>query len=190
MYDNYTELTIEGITRGKELKDAFILILRKKDGTEIFPVLIDEKGFNLIMNALRHKDFTCSHLMHKLAGRVGMTMIGVRVMQPANGNTQALLDFELINEVVSITVPVEEAVVAALEAHAALWVNSESFQRITRAQSNKGAEQMALPLTAMGDKLLKEALESAVAEDNFELASLLRDELSRRNKVDNSDLIL
>ena len=95
MYDNYTELTIEGITRGKELKDAFILILRKKDSIGAFPVLIDQKGFYDIMKALKEKDYTCSHLMHQLAGRVGMTMIGARLMQPANGETKALLDFEL-----------------------------------------------------------------------------------------------
>lgn len=181
MYDNYTELTIEGITRGKELKDAFILILRKKDSIGAFPVLIDQKGFYDIMKALKEKDYTCSHLMHQLAGRVGMTMIGARLMQPANGETKALLDFELVNDVVSIAVPVAEAVVASLEAHTSLWINNEAFERQTRAQQGKGVEQMALPLTAMSDKLLQEALDNAVAEDNFELASFLHNELTRRH---------
>lgn len=186
MYDNYTELTIEGITRGKELQDAFILILRKKDGEDVFPVLLDERGYQMIFNALRHKDFTCSHLMNQLAGRVGMTMIGIRLMQPANGKTQALIDFELINEVASITVPVAEAVVAALEAHCAIWVSKDVFLRASRAQKGKDVQQMALPITAMSDKLLEEALKNAVDEENFELASFLHNEINRRKNF-NSD---
>lgn len=186
MYDNYTELTIEGITRGKELQDAFILILRKKDGEEVFPVLLDERGYQMIFNALRNKDFTCSHLMNQLAGRVGMTMIGIRLMQPANGKTQALIDFELINEVASITVPVAEAVVAALEAHCAIWVGKDVFLRASRAQQGKDVQQMALPITAMSDKLIEEALKNAVDEENFELASFLHNELNRRKNF-NSD---
>ncbi len=82
MYDNYIELMIEGMTRGRELQDAFILVLREKEGKRFLPILIPHNGYDMIANALKHKDFTCSKLMNKLAGRVGMTMIGVRLMQP------------------------------------------------------------------------------------------------------------
>lgn len=190
MYDNYVELKVEGITRGRELQDAFILILREKEGQRFFPVLIDQQGYNMIMKALRNKDFTCSHLMVKLAARVGMTPIGVRLMQPANGKTKALIDFELINEMVSITTPVAEAVVAAIETNSAIWVQRAIFERQTKVNKTD-SQSMALPITAMNDKLLNEALKSAVEEDNFELASILRDELNKRhhtNTVDDKQL--
>lgn len=180
MYDNYIELKVEGLTRGRELKDAYILILREREGERIFPVLIDEEGFNMIMQAMRNKDYTCSHLMVKLASRVGMTPIGIRLMQPANGKTQALIDFELVNEIVSITTPIAEAVVTALETRSSLWVQRTTFERQTRMNKNGGSQNMALPITAMSDKLISDALQSAVKEDNFELATILRDELNKR----------
>ena len=180
MYDNYIELKIEGLTRGRELKDAYILILREREGERIFPVLIDEEGFNMIMQAMRNKDYTCSHLMVKLASRVGMTPIGIRLMQPANGKTQALIDFELVNEIVSITTPIAEAVVTALETRSSLWVQRTTFERQTRMNKNGGSQNMALPITAMSDKLISDALQAAVKEDNFELATILRDELNKR----------
>ena len=180
MYDNYIELKVEGLTRGRELKDAYILILREREGERIFPVLIDEEGFNMIMQAMRDKDYTCSHLMVKLASRVGMTPIGIRLMQPANGKTQALIDFELVNEIVSITTPIAEAVVTALETRSSLWVQRTTFERQTRMNKNGGSQNMALPITAMSDKLISDALQAAVKEDNFELASILRDELNKR----------
>lgn len=180
MYDNYIELKVEGLTRGRELKDAYILILREREGERIFPVLIDEEGFNMIMLAMRNKDYTCSHLMVKLASRVGMTPIGIRLMQPANGKTQALIDFELVNEIVSITTPIAEAVVTALETRSSLWVQRTTFERQTRMNKNGGSQNMALPITAMSDKLISDALQAAVKEDNFELATILRDELNKR----------
>ena len=180
MYDNYIELKVEGLTRGRELKDAYILILREREGERIFPVLIDEEGFNMIMQAMRNKDYTCSHLMVILASRVGMTPIGIRLMQPANGKTQALIDFELVNEIVSITTPIAEAVVTALETRSSLWVQRTTFERQTRMNKNGGSQNMALPITAMSDKLISDALQAAVKEDNFELATILRDELNKR----------
>ena len=180
MYDNYIELKVEGLTRGRELKDAYILILREREGERIFPVLIDEEGFNMIMQAMRNKDYTCSHLMVKLASRVGMTPIGIRLMQPANGKTQALIDFELVNEIVSITTPIAEAVVTALETRSSLWVQRTTFERQTRMNKNGGSQNMDLPITAMSDKLISDALQAAVKEDNFELATILRDELNKR----------
>ena len=180
MYDNYIELKVEGLTRGRELKDAYILILREREGERIFPVLIDEEGFNMIMQAMRNKDYTCSHLMVKFASRVGMTPIGIRLMQPANGKTQALIDFELVNEIVSITTPIAEAVVTALETRSSLWVQRTTFERQTRMNKNGGSQNMALPITAMSDKLISDALQAAVKEDNFELATILRDELNKR----------
>ncbi len=180
MYDNYIELKVKGLTRGRELKDAYILILREREGERIFPVLIDEEGFNMIMQAMRNKDYTCSHLMVKLASRVGMTPIGIRLMQPANGKTQALIDFELVNEIVSITTPIAEAVVTALETRSSLWVQRTTFERQTRMNKNGGSQNMALPITAMSDKLISDALQAAVKEDNFELATILRDELNKR----------
>lgn len=180
MYDNYIELKVEGLTRGRELKDAYILILREREGERIFPVLIDEEGFNMIMQAMRNKDYTCSHLMVKLASRVGMTPIGIRLMQPANGKTQALIDFELVNEIVSITTPIAEAVVTTLETRSSLWVQRTTFERQTRMNKNGGSQNMALPITAMSDKLISDALQAAVKEDNFELATILRDELNKR----------
>lgn len=180
MYDNYIELKVEGLTRGRELKDAYILILREREGERIFPVLIDEEGFNMIMQAMRNKDYTCSHLMVKLASRVGMTPIGIRLMQPANGKTQALIDFELVNEIVSITTPIADAVVTALETRSSLWVQRTTFERQTRMNKNGGSQNMALPITAMSDKLISDALQAAVKEDNFELATILRDELNKR----------
>ena len=41
---------------------------------------------------------------------------------------------------------------------------------------------MALPIAAMSEALLREALKTAVQEERFELAAVLRDELRKREQ--------
>lgn len=182
MYDNYVELKIEGLTRGRELRDAYILVLGAKDDNRYYPVLVSHEGFRQISAALNGHDYTCSHLMNRLVTRVGMSLIGVRLMQPHDGETHALIDFELVNEVVTLSAPVAEAIVAALEAGAPIWVQRALFDSQTQHHGPGG--NMALPISAMADQLLEQALRSAVEEENYELAGVLDGELKRRKRHD------
>jgi len=178
MYDDYIELGVEGLTRGRELSDAYFLVLGAKGGGALFPIALSRDGYDKIFAALKNRDFSCSSLMHRLASRVGMSMTGVRVMQPHNGVTSAKIDFCLVSETVSITAPVAEAIVAALEANAPIYVQRVLFERQNHLPH--AGNNMAIPITAMGNGLLEQAMRSAVEEDNFELAILLRGELERR----------
>ena len=51
----------------------------------------------------------------------------------------------------------------------------------------KGEGQVSMPITAMNKKLLEEAMHAAVEEENFELASVLRDEIKMREALANGD---
>lgn len=178
MYDNYIKLQIEGLTRGKDLHNAFILVLHEARRNCFYPVLISESGYEQVAAALRDHDYTCSRLMSKLAKRAGMEIIGVRLLRPREGDAQALIDFVQGNELVSIMAPVAEAAVAAMENGISFWLEKSLFESIV--QNPATSDRMSLPLNAMNNKLVEEALQSAVAEDNYELASVLRDELQRR----------
>ena len=50
-------------------------------------------------------------------------------------------------------------------------------QSVPYQRSSSG---VAMPLNAISNKMLKEALDNAVANENYELASHLRDEMRRR----------
>lgn len=186
MYENYTELLIEGLTRGKELQEAYILVLRDRNGENFMPILLSAHEYEIIASALNQQDFSCSKLMNQLARRVGMRLLGVRLLQPRNGQTQALIDFEWINEVVSIAVPMAEAAVAALEEGTSFWVQKDVLAH--QVNFTNTSDRMTLPISAMNDKLLHDALQAAVDEDNFELASILRDELKKRNPDTPNDI--
>ncbi len=51
---------------------------------------------------------------------------------------------------------------------------------------DKGVTQIALPILALPDPMLKQALDQAVLEENYETASFIRDEMKRREKQKDS----
>ncbi len=66
-----------------------------------------------------------------------------------------------------------------------LYIDEALFLRQS-SKFNMKAEGVALPVNALPVSMLKKTLDKAVAAENYELASQLRDELNRRKKVDDS----
>lgn len=47
---------------------------------------------------------------------------------------------------------------------------------------NKESHSMAIPINVLNKHMLKQALEKAISDENYEMASVLRDELKKREK--------
>lgn len=171
-------MKVEGLMRGSDLREVYILLLKEKVGNGFYPLLVDKGDFDKLERALQKRDYSSSMLMNKLARRVGMTLLGVRLMQPHNGQTQALIDFELLNEIVSIRASAADAVVASLETHSSVWIANAVFEKQNKI--NTQGSRMAFPITAMSENLIKEALEAAVKNEDYELAGALKKELIGR----------
>lgn len=182
LYADYVGTHIEGLTRGVSLRDAFIVVLRGVQEAQLFPLLIDREGFDRLTGALKHKDYTCSRLLLKMADRLRLTLLGVRIMQPHNGQYLALIDFAEGEALKSLTTSLADALVVALQSKATVYVKSSAFK--VQKPSDAPSHSMALPIHAMGTPLLEEAMRGAVETDNFELATILRDELKKRDGAD------
>ena len=60
-------------------------------------------------------------------------------------------------------------------------------EKLMKKQSVKyvhNAQGMSIPVNTLTDEMLKKALNKAVEDEHYELASLLRDEMKRRNLLD------
>lgn len=49
--------------------------------------------------------------------------------------------------------------------------------------ATNGGISMALPYNALSDKMLQDAMQSAVEQEKYEMASAIRDELRKRGKL-------
>lgn len=62
-----------------------------------------------------------------------------------------------------------------------LYIDTELFKRQSTPVPEKGSMSIAMPANVASMKMLEAALQNAVDNENYELASQLRDEINRRN---------
>ena len=53
---------------------------------------------------------------------------------------------------------------------------------------DNGASGVSLPVNTISDEMLQSALDKAIKNENYEMASDLRDEMNRRKKVSRGDV--
>lgn len=80
-----------------------------------------------------------------------------------------------------VPIRVSDAVLLHLVSGVPLFIEFTLMMR-QGAPFSKEARGMALPVNTLSDTMLQKALEKAVADENYELASQLRDEQMKRQK--------
>lgn len=185
MEEEYIELVPEGLTRGVSLQEAYFLMLRDKKGQRFLPALLDKEEYEQLFLALQKKQYPSTRLMNRLAHRYNITLESVHVFYPPHGNLSASLIFN--NQVTTerVACNLADGITAALDNHSPILMQRSMFEEQILRQ--KGEGQVSMPITAMNKKLLEEAMKAAVEEDNFELASVLRDEIKLREALSDPD---
>ncbi len=89
---------------------------------------------------------------------------------------------ELMNMITGEILPMEagEAVLLAVLGKLEMFADSDTMRNCSTPY-HKGCMKMALPIVALPDNMLRQALESAVLQEQYESASVIRDEMKRRN---------
>lgn len=183
--ENYIELEAVGLTQGVSLQEAYILVLKEAGGERHMPALVGKKDFLRLQRAMTKGEFPTTGLMSRLAKAFGISLDHVLLLTPHDGRSPALLTFEQDKGYQTLETDVATAVMAAMENHCPIYTYRALFERQYGSQTKDG--QVAIPISVMSRQLLEEALQAAVKEENFELASLLRDELKGRGKAGGGD---
>ena len=79
----------------------------------------------------------------------------------------------------SVRVRISDAVLLSIISHIPLYIEERLWERQS-VLFDEQATGIAIPINSMDTPRLKIALKNAVAEENYELASQLRDEINRR----------
>ncbi len=74
-----------------------------------------------------------------------------------------------------------DAVLLSLVGNVPLYIDSTLMKRQS-VRYNINSRGVSLPVNTISDEMLQSALDKAIADENYELASHLRDEKKRRNK--------
>lgn len=178
---SFTELLPEGLTQGKILSDVFLLIMREKDSGLHLPLLLDKAGFELLRTAMEQQHYPETRLMLKLAHTFGITPTRVVVRYTPAGGFFTTIYWQQngMEEEHILNTELAQGVATAMEEGCPIVIYRRDFERLHNRHTEEG--QVAIPLSAMSGDLLREALKLAVENDDFEMASQLRDEINNRN---------
>ena len=180
MEKTYIPLRPIGVTQGVQLDAAYILMLEQKADRRIVPVLITKEDSAQIYAALTHHDYSPAALFRSLTTTFDMTVERIVLDLPFRGHTTARLWVSQQGDLRIVPTSVSMAVCISLLMHVGLYVLATDYEALTRQSKQEG--QVALPIAAMSDNLLREALKTAAQEERFELAAVLRDELRKREQ--------
>ncbi|HRF84941.1 MAG TPA: DUF151 domain-containing protein [Alloprevotella sp.] len=179
VWETYIPLEVVGVTTGTSLPDACMLLMREQAGLRRhFTVLVRKEEYNRLKAALMRKDFSSTRLMTKLAGIFSIEVGKIQICYVSGGKFSARVYLRRGDEERIMETEVATAVLLALETGGTVCIRREEFDRLYMGESPEG--EVKIPLPSMQTELLSQALELAVQEDNFELASQLRDELRNR----------
>ncbi|MCR5076938.1 MAG: UvrB/UvrC motif-containing protein [Prevotella sp.] len=79
-----------------------------------------------------------------------------------------------------------DAILLAQVAKLEIFMEEHLFQRQS-VRNDTGKNKMALPVNALSVDMLRHALDRAIEDENYELASTLRDEIKKREKGKSAD---
>lgn len=176
-----------GLTQGVSLQNVHMIMFREEETGRLAPLLISARESKTIGRAMYEHDFSTITLTLRLAHHFDIYLDYVKIHFSPKGAVSSILYFKSEREEKHITTNIADGVAAAINQQVPIVISEEDFnQRILRHQAEG---RVSVPISEMTSDLLQEALKSAVEEENYELASIIRDEIRYRDTNNGDDEI-
>lgn len=183
--EDFINTKVIGLTRGMSLKRIKLLILRALDLDTCIPLMLNNEEFEKIAQILNQKSTISFELVDKLTQTFFISLEHLEIICKPYGEHEVYAYFSGGDHLRRLTLSLPLAVALAFHHNMPFRVHRSVFQRT--ALANEETNQMSFALNDMTEELLEEAESSAVAEDNYELATQLRNELRRRKSLKDGD---
>lgn len=173
-------MKLHGIAEVMGNPDIGIITLLDKEEKYLFPIVCAVRMKDEIHRRMvnegncknRLPEVMAKLLMPHLDDNVSIIIFNIR-----GGRYYALLDG--LNDTDAPHLLAADAVLLHIITKIPIFVTKEMLMK-QAVPYVKGSPAMALPLNALTNKMLKDALDHAVSKENYEMASKFRDELKSR----------
>ncbi|MBQ8735490.1 MAG: bifunctional nuclease family protein [Bacteroidaceae bacterium] len=162
---------------------VFIMILHEKDGMRKLPVLIGAFEAQSITFAKRniHFERPITHdLFKNFAEAYGVTLKCATIYKISEGTFYSHLIFRDEEREMKIDARTSDAVAIAMRFGAPIYIEDELLNTLCIKEEWENA--FSIPITLAGTETLREVMERAVKDENYELAMKLKQELDLRTK--------
>lgn len=177
-------LYVTNVTRCTRDGEAYMAVLRETGGDRMLPVLMEREAAQQLMLRLQHVvrpslPSSLTGIMYQVFNSCRIDVHQVRISAVQAGVTFCHLLFEQggVERVVRHC-RASDGLLLAYTFGCPICIDEELLERQYMRQA--GEDSYSMPVNSVSNEALKSALEQAVREENYELASQLRDELERR----------
>lgn len=177
------ELFVSEILSRASGERAFIMVLQEKDGARKLPVMIGPFEAQAISLAKRNIQFerpVTHDLFKNFAKAYGTTLKYAKIENIFEGTFYSRLVFTDGEHEKEIDARTSDAVAIAMRCDAPIYIEDELLNTLCIKEEWENA--FSIPITLAGTDTLREVMQRAIEEENYELAMKLKQELDSRTR--------
>lgn len=186
------ELVVSDILSKSSDERAYVMMLRERDGVRKILVAIgflEAQAIAFAMKNIKTKRPVTHDLFPAITEALGAKMKFAVVNKVDDGTFYSNIVYEVgDDDVRTIDARTSDAVAIALRCKAPILIEEQLLNRVCIRDEFNGA--ISIPISIADTKTLQAVMRQAVEEENYELASKLKEELDQRKrdtKEDNND---
>ena len=169
-FDDKVEFKLKALSKGLGAQDIHILILGEKNGSTLFPLPIRKEQELMISQLITPFQQAHSSLLEtfrSMCNASGVIITSVCIFQMHDG------------EETTCEVSAGDAIILAIYFRIPIYVDKKLLKE---AFSNKDNHTFSFSIKSLSKDLLEKALKDAVKNEQYEVASIIRDELKKRHE--------
>lgn len=181
------QLIFQGVTEIMESPELGLIVLTDLVKERQITMVCDkymEYQLGLRVNGGVHTDRLLPEVMAMVVKEQGGMSFEVLISDVIDGEYRCMLVNETTME--SLPMRASDAILFAVASNSPIYIEYNLMMRQSvRFSANPNG--MAIPINALNNDMLRKSLDKAIADENYELASYLRDEINKRKKSEDSD---
>lgn len=189
------KLSVLGISFSQVQAGAYALILAEENGIRRLPIVIgtpEAQSIALVIENITPPRPLSHDLIHSIFKELNIELVEVFINKFENGAFYSELLLRQFGREYRIDSRTSDAVAIAMRTHSPIYTTEEIMKNMAivfderisafSSEPSSGNDEDKVPddLSHLRIETLKSRLEEAVREENYELASRLRDEIKRR----------
>mgnify|MGYP002554884413 CR=1 FL=1 len=182
--DKKVELQVLNISNSQAQVGAYAMVLGEVDGERQLPIIIgpaEAQATAICLKGIKAPRPLTHDLFYSCLNVLGATLLRVLIYKAKEGVFYSYIYFKKDEEIIRIDARTSDAVALALRYKCPIYTTAQIMdEEHLREESDSS---FSVTVNMVGISVLKEALTKAIAEENYEQASRLRDEIRRREEL-------
>lgn len=175
------KLEISDVSQGVMANNAYFLILRESYGIRKLSVMVgvaEAQSILMAMRGIRAPRPMMHDVYYTSLHTFDMTLREVVIYKVVDGVYYSSLVLVQGDRVERIDARTSDAIALALRFEIPIYTLEDIIAR--ECIHDNGGGSFSIPVSSINEEMLKNALDRAIRDENYELAAQLRDEMNRR----------